>query len=87
MRATAVFAAVCAVTLAALAGVFALLLRDPAARHAVLVSAVVAFAVQVAAFAAIRAAGQGRIYMAWLGGGVFRMLVLVVFGLVGAQQG
>ena len=86
MKATVRFAAVCAVTIAALGGLFALLLRAPAARHAVLVSAVVAFAVQVAAFAGVRAVGQERIYTAWLGGGVLRMLVLVVYGLVAVRQ-
>ena len=86
MKATVRFAAVCAVTIAALGGVFALLLRAPAARHAVLVSAAVAFAVQVAAFAAVRAVGPERIYTAWLGGGVLRMLVLVVYGLVAVRE-
>ena len=86
VAATARFAAVCALVVAALGGLFALLLRDPASRHAVLVSAVVAFAVQVAAFAAVRAAGRERIYMAWLGGGVVRMLVLVVYGLVAVRE-
>ena len=86
MKATLRFAAVCAVTIAALAGLFALLLRAPAARHAVLVSAVVAFAVQVAAFAAIRAAGRERLYSAWLGGGLLRMAALVVYGLVAVRE-
>ena len=86
MRATLRFALLCAATLLVLGALFALLLRAREARHAVLVSAVVAFAVQVAAFAAVRAAGRERIYTAWLGGGVLRMLVVVVYGLVAVRE-
>ena len=86
MRATAIFAGVCAATVAALAGLFALLLRAPASRHAVLVSAVVAFGVQVAAFAAVRAAGRDRLLAAWGAAGGVRLLVLIVYGLVAVRQ-
>jgi hypothetical protein len=80
------FAAICAATVAVLGGVFALLVRAPAGRHAVLVSAVVAFAVQVAAFAAVRAAGRERVLMAWFAAGGVRLLTLVVYGLVAVRE-
>ena len=85
MRATARFAVVCALTLAVLGGLFALLLRAPADRHAVLVSGVVAFAVQVAAFAAVRAAGRERLLAAWGAAGGLRLLTLIVYGLVAVR--
>ncbi len=86
VRATVRFAVACALTLAVLGGLFALLLRAPAARHAVLVSAVVAFAVQVAAFAAVRAAGRERLLVAWGAAGGLRLLTLVVYGLVAVRE-
>jgi hypothetical protein len=85
VRATVRFALVCAATLAVLGALFALLLRAPAARQAVLVSAVVAFAVQVAAFAAVRAAGRERLLPAWGAAGGVRLLTLIVYGLVAVR--
>ena len=81
MRATALFAAACAVTIAALGGVFALFYRGAADRHAVLVSAAVALVVQIVAFAAVRAAGQRRLLTAWGAAGGLRLLTLIVYGL------
>ena len=81
MRATALFAAAAAVTIAALGGVLALFFRTPADRHALLVSAAVALVVQVVAFAAVRAAGQRRLLTAWGAAGGVRLLTLVIYGL------
>lgn len=76
------FAAVCVLTVALLGGLAVLVVRAPAARHAVLVSAGVAVAVQVVAFAGVRAAGPRRVLAAWGAAGALRLLTLIVYGLV-----
>jgi hypothetical protein len=77
-----VFAAANAALIAALAWVMGLLFTGPDGRHAILVSAWVAFGVQVVTFALLRTAARGRVVAAWGTGALLRFAVLAVYGLV-----
>jgi hypothetical protein len=68
--------------LVATSGLLMLVFHDPAGRHAVLVSAAIAAAVQVLAFGVARMASPGKVFKVWAGGAVLRMLALVVYALV-----
>lgn len=71
--------------LLAVAVVLVLLLvvfNGPGGRRAVLVSAVVALAVQVVAFTLARLAAPGNVFKAWGAGTILRFVTLVVYALV-----
>jgi hypothetical protein len=77
-----VFAAVNAVLIAVLAWVLGLLFTGPDGRHAILVSAWVAFGVQVVTFTLLRSAARANVITAWGTGALLRFGVLAVYGLV-----
>jgi hypothetical protein len=77
-----VFAAINAVLIAVLACVMGLLFTGEGGRHAILVSAGVAFGVQLVTFALLRTAARESVIAAWGTGAALRFLVLAVYGLV-----
>jgi hypothetical protein len=82
VQAILVFAAVNAVIIALLAWVLGLLFTGAAGRHAILVSAWVAFGVQLVTFVLLRTAARSSVITAWGTGALLRFLVLGVYGLV-----
>ncbi len=58
---------------------------DPASRHAVFVSAVVALVVQLFAFAVVKLAAGTNMLAGWGMGMLLRFVVLVAYGFVGAR--
>jgi hypothetical protein len=68
--------------LAVATGVLTLLFHDPAGRRAVLWSAAITAGVQVLSFCVARLAPPDKVFKAWAGGAVLRMLTLVVYALV-----
>ncbi len=60
--------------------------RSPADRHALLVSGILAAAVQLAAFALVRMAGKKNALAAWGLGTIFRGTVLFLYGLLLAKM-
>ena len=81
-RAVLAFAAVNAAIIALLAWVFGLLFTGPGGRHAILVSAWVAFGVQLVTFVLLRTAARSNVITAWGTGALLRFLVLGLYGLV-----
>ncbi len=82
MRAIAAYAAASALLIAAVGGVLALAFPGPEARHSIVVSGCVAFAVQLFAFAVLRLTAREHVIAGWGLGAVLRMLTLVAYALV-----
>ena len=82
LRAVLAFAAVNAGLIALGAWVLGLLFTGAQGRHAILVSAWVAFAVQLVTFTLARTAARASVITAWGTGALLRFLVLGVYGLV-----
>jgi len=82
MKSAATTASVGVVALAVVSGLLMLVFRDTAGRRAVLWSAALAVGVQVVSFCAARLAPPDKVFKAWAGGAVLRMLALVVYALV-----
>jgi hypothetical protein len=82
MKAIAAYAVVSALLIGAVGGVLALAFPAPDARHAIHVSAWVAFAVQLFAFAVLRLTARENVIAGWGLGAVLRMLTLVAYALV-----
>ena len=81
-RATALFAAASVAIIAVLAWVMTLVWTGPGARHGIVVSAVLAFVVQVFAFAAARLAPPDQAMAGWGIGVLLRLVVLMGYALV-----
>lgn len=82
MRSVAVFAAASLVMLAAGVWLFGLVYEAPDARHAIMVSACVAFVVQVISFIALRFGGRENMMAMWGVGMLLRMATLAAFAFV-----
>lgn len=76
------FAAVGALVITAAGGVLALLYGGAAERHAIVISAVVAFVVQLVSFAILRLTAEKNLIAGWGIGAIIRFLVFVVYALV-----
>lgn len=82
MRAVAMFAVVGALVIGIAGWVLSLVFRGPAALHAILVSAGVAFVVQMLAFAIVRLSAKTNVIAGWGVGALLRFLVFAVYVLV-----
>ncbi len=82
MKAMAIFAGITAVIVLVGGWVFGLAYDTPEAQRAVWVSAVVAFVVQLLAFAVVRATVGTNVVAGWGLGSLVRLLVLAVYALV-----
>ncbi|HLV25659.1 MAG TPA: hypothetical protein VKZ41_05075 [Gemmatimonadales bacterium] len=82
MRSVVVFAVASLVLLAAGVWLFGLAYEAPDERHAVLVSACVAFVVQVISFIALRFGGRENMIAMWGVGMLLRMATLAAFAFV-----
>ena len=81
-RAIALFAAA-SVALIALGGaILAAFYRSPLERKAILVSAAIAFGIQLLAFTVIRLVGREHVIAAWGVGAVLRFAVLVLYAIL-----
>ena len=82
MKAMVRFAAVGAVIIAVSGGVLALVYGGEPARRAIIASALVAFVVQLLAFAVVKLAAEKNVIAGWGVGAILRFLVFVVYALV-----
>jgi hypothetical protein len=87
LRVTARYAAAAGAAIGVAAAALALVYADAEGRLAVAVSAVLAFSVQVPAFALLRSMRGPAFMTAWTVGALGRVLVLVVFGVIVLQSG
>ncbi len=78
----AIYAAISATLIVALAFLLSLPYNGADAQRAILVSAVIAFAVQVLAFALLKSWKGPAVMMAWGIGALARFVVVVVYALV-----
>lgn len=82
MKAVGLFAAATLVVIAVTGGLFTLAYESPAATRAVWVSAGVAFAVQLVAFAIVKRWARTNVMAGWGAGAILRFVMLGVYGLV-----
>jgi hypothetical protein len=82
MRATAAFGAAAAVLIAVAAAVLAQIYGTPDEVRSIVVSAVVAFGVQLLTFALLKLAGPKNVMAAWGVGALVRLVTLVVYMVV-----
>lgn len=85
MRAGALFAAASALAIAVAGALLALVFRSPAERRAILISALVAWGVQLLSFAIVRLAGRERVMAAWGMGVVLRLASLLLYAFIGVK--
>jgi hypothetical protein len=78
----AAFAGVTAAVVLVLAFVLTLVMKDPRVARAVWMSAVVAVAVQLAAFGLTRATQPANVIAGWGAGMIIRLAALAVYGLL-----
>jgi hypothetical protein len=86
MRRIAIYAAVAGALIAISAGALALGFDGPTERRAILVSAVLAFVVQLAAFAGVGLASAANVMAGWGIGVLVRFLVLVAYAFLVVQS-
>lgn len=82
MKAFGMFGIVGAIIIGAAGWVLSLVFPGPDARHAIAVSAVVAFVVQLLAFTIVRLTAEKNVIAGWGVGAVLRFLVFAVYVLV-----
>ena len=85
MRRVGLYAAVAAGLIGIAAALLSLLFDTPGERRAILVSAVLAFVVQLAAFAVIGLASAANLMAGWGIGVLVRLLVLVAYAFLVIQ--
>jgi len=85
MRRVGLYAAIAATLIGTAAGLLALPFDAPIERRSILISAVLAFVVQLAAFAAIGLASAANVMTGWGIGVLVRLLVLVAYALLVVQ--
>ena len=78
----AIFAAISVAIIAVVGGAMSLVYTSPADHRAIVISGVVAFVVQLLAFAIARLVARENVIAGWGVGALMRMLVLGVYGLV-----
>lgn len=81
MKAGAWYAAVTLALIAVISWLFTLGFRTAEARQAVLVSGVIAFIVQMIAFAIARQVGREQVFLGWGIGSLLRLLTLAVYAM------
>jgi hypothetical protein len=87
-RGLALYGLACVVAIGLAAGVFTAIYPGPAARSAILASAVVALAVQLVAFAIARLmAERGNVIAGWGVGAIICFTALIVYGFVSRALG
>jgi hypothetical protein len=79
------FAVVSGVVIALAGGLFGVAYRDDAGRHAIVASAVLAWVAQAMAFAIAWRLRGWNVMAAWTLGMLLRLVVLVLYGLMGAR--
>ena len=79
------FGAVSAALIAVLGLLLSLVWHTPASRLALVVSAVIALAVQLLAFAAVKIAAPTNVMAGWGLGMLLRLVALAVYGVVAAR--
>ena len=82
MKAIATYGVLSAALIAGAGWLFALAYAEPAARHSIVVSAWVAYVVQLFAFAVLRLVSQQNVIAGWGLGAVLRMATIAVYALV-----
>jgi hypothetical protein len=82
MRKTAIFAAVSAVVVALVAWMLTLAFETAADQHAILVSAIIAYVVQLVSFSVARAWATTNVIAGWGLGMLLRFFVLALYALV-----
>ncbi len=85
MKKSAIFAGGSLALILVLAWLFALVFPTPHDRHAITVSAIVAYVVQLCSFAMTRAYATTNVMAAWGLGMLLRFFVLAAYALVGAR--
>ena len=85
VKALLLYAAASVVLVAAAAWLLTLAFGEPAERRAILVSAAIALAIQLPAFALLRAVKPRQAMSAFAVGALLRMLALVLYALVGVR--
>lgn len=82
MKAGALYALVTLALVGLLGWLFTLGFKGPEARQAILISGLIAFAVQMIAFAIARQVGKEQIFLGWGIGSLLRLLTLGVYGML-----
>ena len=82
MKAIGIFAAVSLAIIAVVGGVMSLMYGAPDERRAIIISGVIAFVVQMFAFAVARLVSRENVIAGWGMGALMRMLVLGVYAVV-----
>ena len=82
MKAIAIFAVISLAIIAVVGGVMSLLYVAPDDRRAIVISAVIAFVVQMFAFSIARLVSRENMIAGWGMGALMRMLVLGVYAIV-----
>jgi hypothetical protein len=86
MRRLAAFAVGCLTTIGATLGLLLLLYHQPADRRAIIVGAVVSFAIQLVAFSVALAMAPTNVMAGWGAGAVLRLLALALYALLAVPQ-
>ena len=82
MKSYVMFAAVGALVIAITGGVLAFVYGEADERHAIVISGVVAFVVQLVSFAILQLTAEKNLIAGWGLGAIIRFLVFVVYALV-----
>lgn len=85
MRGLALFAALALVAIALAGGALALVFRGPGSGRAILVSAALAWGVQLFTYAVVRLAGPSKVMAAWGLGVVMRLALLLLYAFLGVR--
>ena len=86
MKRIALYAAIAAAVIALAAVALSLAFDEPSERRAILVSATLAFVVQLAAFAAVGLASSANVITGWGIGVLVRFLVLIAYAFLVVQS-
>ncbi len=82
MKAGAVYAVITLALIGVIGWLLALGFKTPEARHAILISGVIAFMVQMISFAIARQIGKEQIFLGWGIGSLLRLLTLAVYAML-----
>ena len=83
MKGMTVFALAALVAIALAGAVLALVFRGPGSTRAIVISAALAWGVQLFTFAVVRLAGRSKVMAAWGLGVVMRLALLLLYAFVG----
>lgn len=82
MKAGALYAVITLALIAVIGWLFTLGFKTPEARQAILVSGVIAFIVQMIAFAIAKQVGREQIFLGWGLGSLLRLFTLGIYALL-----